>query len=82
MANELHQLTIHEAHALLRQRKISSTELTRSVLQRIAHVEGKVRACVTIAEDVALREAQKVDDYIRTTREIAPLTGIPTLIKG
>ena len=81
MANDLHRLTIHEAHELLRQRKISSTELTRSVLQRIGHVEEKVRACVTIAEDMALREAAKVDDYIKTTREIAPLTGIPTLIK-
>jgi len=81
LANELHQLTIHEAHKLLEQRKISSTELTRSVLKRIAHVEGKIHACVTIIEDVALQEAEKVDNYIRTTREISPLTGIPTLIK-
>ena len=81
MANELHQLTIHEAHKLLEQRKISSTELTRSVLKRIAHVEGKIHACVTIVEDVALQEAEKVDNYIRTTREISPLTGIPTIIK-
>jgi aspartyl-tRNA(Asn)/glutamyl-tRNA(Gln) amidotransferase subunit A len=81
LTNELHQFTIHEAHELLRQRTISSTELTRSVLQRIGHVEGKIRACVTIAEDIALREAEKVDDYIKTTRDFAPLTGIPTLIK-
>jgi aspartyl-tRNA(Asn)/glutamyl-tRNA(Gln) amidotransferase subunit A len=81
LTNDLHQLTIHEVHELLRQRKISSTELTRSILQRLGHVEEKVHACVTIAEDIALREAKKVDDYLKTTREIAPLTGIPTLIK-
>ncbi len=80
-ANELHQLTIHEAHKLLKQRKISSTELTKSVLKRIAEIEGKVHACVTIAEDIALKEAEKVDDYIKTAHEITPLTGIPTLIK-
>jgi aspartyl-tRNA(Asn)/glutamyl-tRNA(Gln) amidotransferase subunit A len=80
-ANELHQLTIHEAHALLKQRKISSTELTKSVLKHIADVEGKVRACVTIVEDVALKEAKKVDNHIKTSHEITPLTGIPTLIK-
>jgi len=79
--NELHQLTIHEAHELLKQRKISSTELTKSVLKRIAEVEGKVHACVTIVEDVALKEAKKVDNYIKTTHEITPLTGIPALIK-
>jgi aspartyl-tRNA(Asn)/glutamyl-tRNA(Gln) amidotransferase subunit A len=80
-ANELHQLTIHEAHELLKQRKISSTELTKSVLKRIAEIEGKVHACVTVVEDIALKEAEKVDNYIKTTPEITPLTGIPTLIK-
>jgi len=80
-ANELHQLTIHEAHELLKQKKISSTELTKSVLKRIAEIEGKVHACVTIVEDIALKEAEKVDNYIKTAPEITPLTGIPTLIK-
>jgi aspartyl-tRNA(Asn)/glutamyl-tRNA(Gln) amidotransferase subunit A len=80
-ANELHQLTIHEAHKLLKQRKISSTELTKSVLKRVAEIEGKVHACVTIVEDIALKEARKVDNYIKTAHEITPLTGIPTLIK-
>jgi len=80
-ANELHQMTIHEAHELLKQRKISSTELTKSVLKRIAEIEGKVHACVTIVEDIALEEAEKVDSYIKNAHEITPLTGIPTLIK-
>ncbi|NWF78411.1 MAG: Asp-tRNA(Asn)/Glu-tRNA(Gln) amidotransferase subunit GatA [Chloroflexi bacterium] len=80
-ANELYQLTVHEAHELLKQRKISSAELTKSVLKRIAEVEGKVRACVTIVEDIALKEAEKVDNYIKAAHEITPLTGIPTLIK-
>jgi aspartyl-tRNA(Asn)/glutamyl-tRNA(Gln) amidotransferase subunit A len=80
-ANELHQLTVHQAHELLKRRKISSTELTKSVLKRIAEIEGKVHACVTIAEDTALKEAEKVDDYIKTAHEITPLAGIPTLIK-
>ena len=79
--NELHQLTIHEAHELLKQRKISSAELTKSILKRIAEIEGKVHTCVTIVEDIALKEAEKVDNYIKTAHEIAPLTGIPTLIK-
>ncbi|TET43123.1 MAG: Asp-tRNA(Asn)/Glu-tRNA(Gln) amidotransferase subunit GatA, partial [Dehalococcoidia bacterium] len=79
--NELHQLTIHEAHELLKQRKISSTELTKSVLKRTVEIEEKVQACVTIVEDIALKEAEKLDKYIKTAREITPLTGIPTLIK-
>jgi aspartyl-tRNA(Asn)/glutamyl-tRNA(Gln) amidotransferase subunit A len=79
--NDLHQLTIHEAHELLKQRKISSTELTKSVLKRLAEVEGKIHACVTVVEDIALKEAAKVDNHLKTAHEITPLTGIPTLIK-
>ncbi len=80
-ANELHQLTIHEAHKLLKQRKISSTELTKSVLRRIAEVEGKIHSCVTVVEDIALKEAQEVDNHIKAHGAIAPLTGVPTMIK-
>jgi aspartyl-tRNA(Asn)/glutamyl-tRNA(Gln) amidotransferase subunit A len=80
-ANELHGLTVHEAHELLKQRKISSRELTKSVLKRISEIEGKVHACVTIVEDIALKEAENVDNYLKTAHEITPLTGIPTLIK-
>jgi aspartyl-tRNA(Asn)/glutamyl-tRNA(Gln) amidotransferase subunit A len=80
-ANKLHELTIHEAHELLKQRKISSRELTKSVLKRIDEIEEKVHACVTVVEDIALKEAEKVDNYIKTAHEIPPLTGIPTLIK-
>ncbi|PIP47801.1 MAG: Asp-tRNA(Asn)/Glu-tRNA(Gln) amidotransferase GatCAB subunit A, partial [Chloroflexi bacterium CG23_combo_of_CG06-09_8_20_14_all_45_10] len=78
--NELHQLTIHEAHGLLKQRKISSVELTKSALKRIAEIEGKIHACVTITEDSALRQAEEADKHI-SSGDIAPLTGIPTLIK-
>ena len=78
--NELHQLTIHEAHELLKQRKISSVELARSALKRIAEVEDKIHACVTIIEDSALRQAEEADKHI-SSGDIAPLTGIPTLVK-
>jgi aspartyl-tRNA(Asn)/glutamyl-tRNA(Gln) amidotransferase subunit A len=79
--NQLHRLTIHEAHKLLKQREISSTELTKSVLKRLAEVEGKIHACVTIVEDIALKEAEKADNHMKTGHEITPLTGVPALIK-
>ncbi len=78
--NELCYLTIHEAHELLKQKKVSSVELTKSALRRIAEVEDKIRACVTITEDLALRQAEEADRYI-SDGDIAPLTGIPALIK-
>ncbi len=78
---ELTRLTIHEAHQLLKQRQISSVELTKAALKRISDVESKVHACLAIVEDGALEEAERADEYMRTTEDVAPLTGIPALIK-
>ena len=37
--NKLCQLTIHEAHELLKRSEISSVDLTKATLERIAEVE-------------------------------------------
>ena len=78
--NHLFKLTIHEAHQLLKQRKISSVELTKSCLQRISEIDDKIRACITITEDIALNAAEKADKII-SNGDFEPLTGIPILIK-
>ena len=78
--NDLHQLTISQAHQLLLERKMSSVELTKASLRHLAEVEDKVRACVTISEDAALEQAKEADKAI-SNGKIKPLTGIPTLIK-
>ncbi len=80
MTTKLYNLTIHEAHELLKSKKISSVELTRACLDRIRQVEPKVRAFVTVTEETALRQAQQADERIsRGTAQ--PLTGIPAIIK-
>ena len=50
-------VTIHEAHQLLRNKKLSSLELTKACLERIRQVEPKVHALVTITDELALRQA-------------------------
>jgi aspartyl-tRNA(Asn)/glutamyl-tRNA(Gln) amidotransferase subunit A len=74
------RLTIHEAHQLLINHKISSVELTRSALDRIQQVEPRVRALVSVTADTALQQAQKADDMIKNG-QAGPLTGIPAIIK-
>jgi aspartyl-tRNA(Asn)/glutamyl-tRNA(Gln) amidotransferase subunit A len=78
--NDLHQLTISQAHQLLKEKGVSSVELTKATLARLANVESKVHACVTISEDAALEQAKEADKAI-SNGKIKPLTGIPTLIK-
>jgi aspartyl-tRNA(Asn)/glutamyl-tRNA(Gln) amidotransferase subunit A len=77
---ELYDLTIAEAHDLLTKREVSSRELTRAVLDRIAAVDGRVRAYVTVTEDVALQQANAADKRM-AAGDTAPLTGIPVCIK-
>ncbi len=80
MSNISGGLTIHEAHKLLKEKKISSVELTQHYLERIKQVEPKVRAFTTITEELALEQARKADDAIAAGK-IGPLTGIPLAIK-
>ena len=75
-----YDLTIHEAHQLLKKRELSSLELTKAVLERIHQVEDKVRSFVTVTEDVALDQARQDDERIKAGK-LSPLTGIPALIK-
>jgi aspartyl-tRNA(Asn)/glutamyl-tRNA(Gln) amidotransferase subunit A len=77
---ELHHLTIHDAARLLHQRKISAVELTKAVLSRIAAVEPKIKACVTLDGQAAMEQAKAADDALARGMT-DQLTGIPVLIK-
>ena len=74
------QLTINEAHRLLKTKQLSSVELTKACLERIHQVEPKVQALVTITDELALRQAQKADELM-VSGDTNPLTGVPVVIK-
>ncbi len=77
---DLHHFTIHELHLLLKEKKCSSEEITRSVFERIRKVEPKVHSYVTLTEEIALKQAKKADERIRE-KDFPPLLGIPIGIK-
>src|SRR5690242_12796332 len=78
---ELYKLSIREAGTLLRQRKISSVELTQAHLDRIREVEPKVKAFTLVTDDVALQQAKEADRRFASGEHLTPLTGIPIAIK-
>ena len=77
---KLYELTIHQAHKLLKDREVSSLELTRAVLDHIEKTEDKVHAFVSVTADKALSQAAQADERI-TDGDSTPLTGIPATIK-
>ena len=69
-----HSLT--ELAGALKQKKISSVELTRLHLERVGRLNGQLNAFITVNAEGALAQAQRADERI-ARGEADPLTGIP-----
>ncbi|MGZ3594513.1 MAG: Asp-tRNA(Asn)/Glu-tRNA(Gln) amidotransferase subunit GatA [Syntrophales bacterium] len=76
----LHQLTIHELQKQIRSGKVNSSDIVKSVFDRIDAVEGRVHAYITLMKDYAFEEAAKADRCIKEGN-IQALTGIPVALK-
>lgn len=72
--------TIHEYAELLKQRKLSSVELTKQYLARIEKADAQIGSYITVCPDEALAAAGKADERI-AKGEATLLTGIPVGIK-
>ena len=79
-ADRLTGLTIREARELLDSREVSSVELAQAHLERIAAVDDRVSAFVTVTGDLALEQAARADERI-AAGDAGPLTGIPMQLK-
>src|SRR5579884_4158487 len=79
-SSDLNRLTISEAAERLRRREISAVELTSACLDRIAAVEPRLNAFITVTADEALVQARTADK--RLAEGDAPaMCGIPLAIK-
>ncbi|MBX2814977.1 MAG: amidase [Saprospiraceae bacterium] len=75
--SELAFFSVLELAALIKDRKITSTELTRFFLERLK-THGDTLACViTLTESLALRQAAQADQEISAGLWRGPLHGIP-----
>lgn len=79
--DELHYLTIADAAALLRKKKISPVELTKAALQRLETLNPRLNAFITITAERALREARAAEREIARGKYRGPLHGIPITLK-
>lgn len=77
---ELYEYSAHELSKMLAEKKCSSEELTKSVLDRAAATDEKVGAYLTICGEEALKKAREVDEK-RGKEALHPLAGIPIGIK-
>ena len=74
-------LSIAEASAEIDAGKLSPVDLTQSVLDRIAEVDGALNSYVLVMKESALAEAEASAERARTKTRLGPLDGIPLGIK-
>ncbi len=73
----MNKKSAHELLSLLKNKKVSATEIVNSVYEQIDKYEKDVEAYVTLTKKHALAQAKEVDEGKRR----GPLAGIPIAIK-
>ena len=80
-ATALHELSVAEAGALLRSGQLSSVELTRHALDRIARLDEALHSFILVTEQLALQRAAQADRDLRVGLDHGPMHGIPYALK-
>jgi aspartyl-tRNA(Asn)/glutamyl-tRNA(Gln) amidotransferase subunit A len=75
------ELTLTGLASSIARREISAVEATRACLDRIARLDGSLRAFVTIDGDGALARARALDADLAAGRRRGPLHGVPLAYK-
>jgi aspartyl-tRNA(Asn)/glutamyl-tRNA(Gln) amidotransferase subunit A len=75
------ELTLTQVSAMIRGGKVTSTELTSALLERIAALNPKVNCYVTVTGTEALAQARILDAEQKSGRLRGPLHGIPIALK-
>ena len=73
--------TLTEAARLLRDRRLSSLELTQACLANIERLNPVINAFITVTDQLALRQAKQADAELAAENYRGPLHGIPIALK-
>src|SRR4030067_266649 len=77
----VHEWTLLSAAKAVRDKKISSRELTRALLSRIERINPKINAYLTVLPETAMREAAARDEELARGELRGPLHGVPVGLK-
>ena len=81
MREHLHYGTIVEVAALIRAKRLSPVELTRSVLARIDGLDSRLHSYATVMEEHALAAAEHAAAEVASGNWRGPLHGVPVAVK-
>lgn len=78
---KLYEYNAYELSDMIAQKKISSVELTESILDRVDEVDGKINAYLRTDREMSLKMAAEADRMIASKETRSRLAGIPIGIK-
>ena len=79
--NDLAFYSILQLASLIKNKKMSSVELTQYFLNRLKKWGDTLQSVVTLTEDLALQQAKQADQEIKNGRYRGPLHGVPYGLK-
>ncbi len=74
-------LPVHKLASLIKNKKITSVELTKLYIDRLKQYGDTLQSVITLMEENALKQAQRADDELAKGKYRGPLHGIPYGIK-
>jgi len=78
---DLTKITLKEAAQALKDKKVSSKELTSLAFAQVEKLEPRLGAFLTLTKEIAEKQAERIDKFVANNQEIALLAGIPMAIK-
>jgi aspartyl-tRNA(Asn)/glutamyl-tRNA(Gln) amidotransferase subunit A len=74
-------LTIQSARAAIAEKKITASDLAQAFYKKIKAEDGEINAYLTLSQERALQQAQRIDDLVQKGEPLPPLAGVPIAIK-
>ena len=77
MNDDIAAMTLTAVADAIRRKKVSSLEVTQSVLARIDRLQPQLNCFISVERDEVLKEARKADRILAKGATVGPLHGVP-----
>src|ERR1051326_6866424 len=77
----IHSLTIESTRSAILQKKFTAADLAKNFYKKIEAEDPEIHAYLTLCEDRALQQAERIDRMVKAGDPLPPLAGVPIGIK-
>tara|TARA_Y100000310_G_scaffold320247_1_gene376486 strand:- start:1190 stop:2602 length:1413 start_codon:yes stop_codon:yes gene_type:complete len=78
---KIQELSIAQLQEGLRQKEFTAKEVVQDTFKHIQKEDTKIHAFLSLAKDLALRQAKETDERIAKGQNLLPLSGVPCSVK-